>query len=148
MRKRPFFLTAAVLLSACADDQHATAPASRSGSRYANGNLAASSQSGVTPQAKPTDQVGFTKVAAAYGIPVNLGANADANATVTCPAGSFPTGGGFAVVVNGVGSMPTVHQSLPTETPAGIPDGWSISASNTQPGAVAALIQAWVMCAS
>jgi hypothetical protein len=143
-------LTAAVVLAACADDQHTTGPASRSGpsSRSGSGDVTPTGQAIANPQAKPTDQVGFTKVAAVYGVPVNLAANASENATVACPVGSFSTGGGFDMVLTDVGSIPTIRTSRPTKTPAGVPDGWLISVTNIQPGAVAAQIQAWVLCAS
>jgi hypothetical protein len=145
MRNRLLLLLTAVILSACADDQHATGPASRSGvgSRSASGDASPSTQ-GIAPQAKPTDQVGFTKIVAIYGESVDLAANTSANATVTCPAGSVATGGGFATGLLTVGSIPTVRSSNPITNPS----GWLISVSNIQPGAVAAVIQAWVLCAS
>jgi hypothetical protein len=148
MRTRLLLLTAAVLLSACADDQHATAPASShtAGSRAA-GNLGLSAPGTSIAGAKPIDQVGFTKVAVLYGASVSVAAGANGTATITCPAGSLATGGGFEIGTSGVGTVPIVWRSHET-TSGSTADGWIVSMNNQQPGAVTAFVQAWVSCAS
>ena len=102
MRTCIMLLTAAVVLSACADDQHPTGPASRSAvtSRSAAGDAAPSGQLNVNAQAKPTDQVGFTKVFTVTGAPILVGPSPNSaigSATATCPAGSQAIGGSYSV---------------------------------------------------
>ena len=96
MRNRLIFLAAAVVISGCADDQHTTAPASRSGlaSRSVSGNGVSTNQGVSLPTAKPTDQVGFTKVftVAAPQVIVLTPSN-NHTGTATCPAGSHVIGG-------------------------------------------------------
>lgn len=99
MRNRLLLLTAAVILSACADDQHSTAPASsRSARSNAAGDVGASGQSAVNPSAKPTDQVGLTTVFTVVGnsVSISLG-DGPKLATATCPTGSQAVSGGYAV---------------------------------------------------
>jgi hypothetical protein len=106
MRNRLFLLTATVVLSACADDQHATAPASRSGlsSRSAAGNFGPGTQGAGLPSAKPTDQVGFTKVFVVRAAIYTIVSKGDyGTATATCPAGS--------VVIAGSYRIPTLQSS-------------------------------------
>lgn len=148
MRNRLLLLTAAVVLSACADDQHTTAPAgSHIASSGAAGNLDRSAPGTSMAAAKPVDQVGFTKVAVLYGTAVSVAVGANGTATITCPAGSLATGGGFELATSGVGTVPIVWRSHAT-TSGSIADGWIVSMNNQQAGAVPAYVQAWVSCAS
>jgi hypothetical protein len=148
MRNRIMLLTAAVLLTACADDQHATAPASsHTASSRAAGDLGLSAPGASIAGAKPIDQVGFTKVAVLYGNSVTVAAGANGIATITCPAGSLATGGGFELGLSGPGPIPIVWRSHGT-TSGSTADGWIVTISNQQAGAVTASVQAWVSCAS
>ena len=148
MRNRLLLLTAAVLLSACADDQHSTAPASsHTATSGAAGNLDRSAPGTASAGAKPVDQVGFTKVAVLYGAAVSVSAGANGTATITCPAGSLATGGGFEIATSGVGTIPIVWRSHET-TSGSTADGWIVSMNNQQPGALTAYVQAWVSCVS
>jgi hypothetical protein len=127
MRNRLFLLAAAVLLSACADDQHTTAPASRSGlsGRSLNGEATASGKAIANPLAKPTDQVGFTQVFT-VGEPdfTHISKGNTGTGTATCPAGSHVIGGYYTI---------TFHDTAPdfTYISAGIDqaNGWSVTGS-------------------
>ena len=100
MRNRIMLLAAAatVMLAACADDQRPTAPA------YPPGPSArATAGPDVSPSnpaagAKPTDQVGFTKVFTVTAQPfTNILRGTTGIATATCPAGSTPVVGYYGV---------------------------------------------------
>lgn len=103
MRNRLLFLAAAVLFSGCADDQHATAPASRSGlsGRSLNGDAKPSGTAIANPLAKPTDQVGFTQVFT-VGEPAftHISKGNYGTGTATCPAGSHVIGGYYTIIFN------------------------------------------------
>jgi hypothetical protein len=150
MRNRLLLLAAAVLLSACADDQHATAPASRSGlaGRSASGDAAPSGQATGNPQAKPIDQVGFTKVVTYFGAPVTLNPGQATSAQATCPAGTVVTGGGHDLDVQSVGTVPLLVRSRPLQSGNDPATGWLVTFSNTQAGSGTLQFWAWVACAS
>jgi hypothetical protein len=88
MRNHILLLSTALLLAACADDQHPTAPTSAK----AAGDARPATQS-VTPQAKPTDQVGFTKITKLTSLASFIWPGSTGTASVTCPAGSTVIGG-------------------------------------------------------
>jgi hypothetical protein len=126
MRNRLFLLTAAVLISGCGD-QHATAPASRPGlsGRSVNGEVTPSGNAIANPQAKPTDQVGFTQVFT-VGEPefTHISKGTTGTGTATCPAGSHVIAGYFSI---------TFHDTARdfTYISAGInqANGWSVTGS-------------------
>ena len=125
MRIYLLVVTAAIFLSACADDQHATAPASRSGlsSRSASGGAAPSGQGIRVPEAKPTDQVGFTNVfsVAGPGVSFNTGTG-PTTLTATCPAGSRAIGGGYEVI-----NYPVSRSLSITKSGLNAANGWSVT---------------------
>ena len=93
------------------------------------------------PDAKPTDQVGFTKVTAYSTALIPLVVGQTAHVLATCPAGSFMTGGGHTMTP--VGTSPSVLQSFPDGL-----DQWHVVVRNDQAGAQNLSVRAWVLCAS
>ena len=145
MRNRLLLLTAAVLLSACADDQHPTAPASRpaSSSRSAAGDLGTATQSTGSPQAKPIDQVGFTKITAVNSDLIHTVPGQNTGTFVSCPAGSTAIGGGYHITLYTAGSVPPLTRVIGLEG-----NGWAVSFSNEPVGAGYFTYYASVYCAS
>jgi hypothetical protein len=143
---RTAILFAVVLLAACADDQHSTAPAGNrsSASRSlspSDGRTSAQLSSG---QSRPTDAVGFTRVSSNVSN-WTFGPGKSGVAHTDCPTGTTITGGGYAVDVpdgTPVTALPIVVASI-----AG-GNGWSILVENTQPGATSWTFTVQVLCAS
>jgi hypothetical protein len=134
-------LAAAVLLSACADDQHTTAPAnSRSSRSSASGDVGATTQGIQVPQAKPTDQVGFTTAQTITSATIDIPAGTNGVATATCPAGTTLVGGGYTIIVWGV--TPAVYLNNPN----GAGTGWDAGLLNPAGGGNA-LFKAFARCA-
>jgi hypothetical protein len=122
MRNRLLLLTAAVLLSACADGQNTTAPASRSAlASRSSGDVATSSQ--VSPQAKPTDQVGFTNVFTVVGNGASFDfGNGPTTLTATCPEGSKAIGGSYVI-----GNWPASKYLVITKFGLNAANGWDVT---------------------
>jgi len=123
--------TAVVLVAACSDQSAATAPVSRSTASTvgnARDDRALSTNAFAAANAKPTDQVGFTKVFTVKSavVHINSGSSAPATATAVCPAGSFPISGGYGVYLN-VGNFHVMY-NLPS-----INNGWSVTAEVGDP---------------
>jgi len=99
MRTHFLLLTAAVLLSACADDQHTTGPASRSSvsGRSATGDVVAPGQLTANP-AKPVNQVGFTTVTTVTSATVEALPLVPGYLVATCPAGTTVISGGYEII--------------------------------------------------
>ena len=96
MRNHILLLTAMITLAACGD-QHPVSPSMRS-SDQSRGDVAPSTQGIKVPQAKPTDQVGFTNVFTVDGNSVGISVgDGPRPVTATCPAGSQAIGGGYGV---------------------------------------------------
>jgi hypothetical protein len=131
-------LSAIAAISGCSDNQQPTSPVS---SRSAS--LSQGPQTNSKPQPGP---VAFTKIAIYYGPAETIPAGSAGGASVQCPAGSVPTGGGYALYTNG-GTVPFLHTSLPATT-LDTPTGWQAAADNTQAGSAPIDLQAWVLCAS
>jgi hypothetical protein len=145
MRNRLMLLTATVLLSACADDQQSTAPASRAASsRSANGNVGAATQTAGSPQAKPIDQVGFTKVTLASSELVHATPGSSNQAIATCPAGTTAIGGSYKVTLYTAGYTPPFMLSGALDDQ----NGWKVVFSNEVPGAGYFTFFASATCAS
>lgn len=145
MRNRLFLLAATVFFTACADDQHATAPANARSSRS---NAAAdgrpSEQAAVNPQAKPTDQVGFTTVSEVTSAPFYLAAGAGKSLTATCPAGTTVIGGTYRIVQYLAASTPpwVVYNARDAQ------NGWSVGLSNATLSAGVLTFTVTAYCAS
>lgn len=145
MRNRLLLLTAAVVLSACADDQHATAPASRSGLRgRPSGDVAPSTQDIKVPAAKPTDQVGFTQITVLASLPVNVSGGQGSQMAITCPAGSTAIGGDYHITGHVSGA------TAPWLTVDGLDgsNGWRVGFVNDQVGSSGFNYTVSVYCAS
>ena len=131
MRNGLLLLTAAVVLSACADDQHPAAPASRSGlaSRSVSGDAAPSGQLALSPQAKPTDQVGFTKTFVAFGVEAFLsrGVTESAFSHADCPAGSVLVGGGYEIVSGPIYGVTDLRITQNRPSPNDAPTEWAVT---------------------
>ena len=150
MRTRSLMLAAsALVIAACADDQHPSAPASsHSVTRSsATGDVGPSAQSTGTPYAKPQDQVGFTKVVYVGSGNVSAPAGQSSGGSATCPAGSIAVSGGYTLYVTTGAPSPLVTSTSPSG-PASSPTGWSVTISNEAAGAGAAVFQVYALCAS
>jgi len=144
MRNHILVLSAAVLLAACGDDHPSapTSPRALSGSRAA-GDLspALSVPSG---QAKPTDQVGFTKITPVVGPHTPVAAGGAAVSTVLCPAGSVVVGGSYRYIFfDGSTTPPWIFKN---DTDG--QNGWSVTIENTAPGSFQLTYQVTAYCAS
>jgi hypothetical protein len=140
-------LSTLVILAACADDQHATAPANsrslNSARSTAAGDARASSQL-VSAQGKPTDAVGFTKITTVIST-WTFPANGNGFAHTDCPVGTTVIGGGFGYDLPG--GFPIVP--APSMIGSGIVGtGWQIALINNQPGAISWTIEVAAYCAS
>jgi hypothetical protein len=141
MRNRLLFLSAAVLLSACADDQHTTAPAnSRSSRSSALGDVGATAQSSPVPAAKPIDQVGFTTAQTIISATLDVPPGQFSVATASCPAGTTLVGGGYTIVAWGV--TPVIYLNNPSVSGT----GWDVGLFNPAGGGNA-IFKAFARCA-
>lgn len=150
MRTRSLMLAAATLvLAACADDQHPSAPASPHsvGRSSASGDVAPGTQTISTPNAKPQDQVGFTKVVYVGSGNISAPAGQTSGGSATCPAGSIAISGGYTLYVTAGAPSPLVTSTSPSG-PTPNPTGWSVAISNEAAGAGAAVFQVYALCAS
>ena len=120
MRSNILILVAAIVLAACADDQHATAPNSP---RSAASRSVADTPPG--PSARPIAQVGWTQAVTIVSTAKNVAPGTAGVATATCPAGTTLVGGGFTLDYNG-GAAPAVYLNNP-----GIGStGWNVGVQN------------------
>ena len=135
--------SAIVATTACSDSQQATAPRSRS-DRPVAGDIAPSAPA-IKPDAKPQDQVGFTKITSLVGSPVTIPAGAVMGAHVVCPAGTVVVGGGY-IVTEPTGTYPWVRVSF--QENSGSTTGWGVSVHNDLPGAAPVIVEATALCVS
>jgi hypothetical protein len=127
MRTFITLLTVATLVVACGDEPHPTGPESRS----ANGQPRATSDKAPTEQAKPVDQIGFTKITRVYGTQVAVPAGASGASTATCPAGTMLISGGhFILGAAAATGAPRLSQSIDNDA-----NGWSVLFANNFTGA-------------
>jgi hypothetical protein len=142
MRNRLLLLAAAVVLSACADDQHATAPNSRAARSGAAADLGPAGQAVVNPAGKPTDQVGLTTVFSVAGPVVSIGIGMGPTpVTATCPAGSQAIGGGYTV-----GNWAATRFLTITQMGLDGANGWKVAGWVTDPVAPALFVSVAVTC--
>jgi hypothetical protein len=139
-------LSTLVILSACADDQHSTAPAkanSLNRTSSAVGDTRVSSQL-PSAQGKPTDAVGFSKITTVVSTwTFNPGLSGFAH--TDCPAGTTVVGGGFGY------DLPDGFPTAAAPSMIGssiVGTGWNIALMNNQPGAIAWTIEVAAYCAS
>jgi hypothetical protein len=140
---------ALVILAGCADDQHPSAP-TRS---YSTGRSAAAGDVGLNPQAigtpnaKPQDQIGFTKVTSYFSGTLIAPAGQTISGSSACPAGSFAVGGGYTLIVAPGALAPVVMSTAPSGL-ASTPNGWGVVLANDAAGTAQAFFQVYTLCAS
>jgi hypothetical protein len=109
MRNNILLLSAAFVLAACADDQHATAPSGpRSG---AASHTVDAYPPGPSNGAKPSNPTGWTQ-AVTIGATISVAPGSADFATALCPAGTTVVGGGFSLGL-GSGTPPVVYINNP-----------------------------------
>ena len=140
-----FYFTVLVALAACSDDRVTSPAASRQNIDNRLTPPTTSAAVNTPSQAKPVDQVGFTKitqVAGAYGWVL---AGAMGEATALCPAGSTAVGGGFVFTGWATANPPMVSGSFQiTEAEQ---TGWRVKVNNHL-GAVPTSFSPYAICAS
>ena len=102
---------------------------------------AANSQATKAPGAKPTDQVGFTKLNYYEIGPMTVNAGNSGEMTLVCPTGSYVMSGGHRLQVTG-GTSPVLAAS------GALMNGWHVKIDNNLPGATAVTYQISVNCIS
>jgi hypothetical protein len=127
MRTMALLLSTALLIAACADGEHPTSPSRSRATSPAPADAAPAGLNAVVPNAKPTDQVGFTKVFTVKSAMVHLpfGNPATATATAYCPAGSYPVSGSYGVYLNVEGFRIMYNEPFA--------NGWSVTAEVISP---------------
>jgi len=138
-------LAAAVALAACSDHDQLTSPTAKVRPEASNVSTEAS-QASPSPQAKPVDQVGFTKVVFYVGDWITFDAGSGGFVMVACPPGTVVTGGGYDAIING--TPPLVYKSRPIGAGEPSGGGWKVWLSNAQVGAAPVKVSAWAGCAS
>jgi hypothetical protein len=134
-------ITAVATISACSDNPQTTAPA-RARTISSDGAAAGN----VSPAAKPTDQVGFTKVDFIEGLEQTVAPFNNHATIVWCPAGTTVVGGGFRFTSGFAGTPPVVSTSsrFANATQA----GWVVSVTNSMAETQTVTYIASVLCAS
>jgi len=143
MRNIIMLLTAAAIVVACADETPPTGPASGSHGRSASPNAQATAEKAPVGDAKPVDQVGFTKVIQVMSAPVVVLVNNAGSATATCPVGTMAISGGHQFT-QWTGSTPAQM----TMNQRNWENGWVVTFYNQVPGATQFTFKAIAYCAS
>lgn len=141
MRNPVLLVAATLVLAACADDHPSAPTATRT---VASRSLSPLSSTAPSPQAKPTDQVGFTKVVEVQGVSGHVDAGAAGVASVACPAGTMVVGGTYRLVFFDAASTPPWIYKNDTDGQ----NGWSVTIVNEQPGSFGLTYRAIAYCAS
>ena len=141
-------ISVAVLVAACSDDRQPTSPRSFGGTGSATTVSRESRNVVAGAQAKPVDQVGFTKttVVASPELTISnlLPQDMTKSIAAACPIGSAVVGGGYRILIGAV----TINASEPVKSPGvGYPDTWNLTAT-LDPNLPSATVKAWVVCAS
>ena len=139
MRTTLGLLATVIAIAACDDQQQPTSPPTETSSPRAAVTVASASPVAKAPDARPADQVGFTKVQYFETglISVNAGANGDY--TLNCPAGTFVISGGHNLWG---GVSPLVRLSRADG------NGWHVLISNDAAGATFMTFRVSVNCIS
>jgi hypothetical protein len=137
-------LSTLVLLAACSDDQHATAPRTSRSASNSTHELTTRIQDltpGANAQGKPASAFSTitTVISADKSIPA-FSSSTDAHAD--CPAGTTVVGGGFQYGFFASNAPPTTTSSLPHN------NGWWVTIGNEVSGAGDAVIRVWALCLS
>jgi len=143
MRNLITLAAAAIMIVACADDPHPTSPATSSGTRSANGNVQSADKAPVV-QAKPVDQIGFTKITTVVSISAYVPPGQLVPFTATCPDGTTAISGGHFINGVAIGAPAAIlQQSRLNDT-----NGWTVAFNNNVPGAGNMSFVVFVHCAS
>src|SRR5262249_17540174 len=140
--RRLLLLSTAFVLFACSDNPQTTSP--RSISSESRAGDVTKVADGIRPQAKPTDQIGWTKVTKVVSFFVAVSPNSVGTVKATCPAGTTVIGGGHQVA----GTLAGVPSPLVAGSEDAGRNGWAITVDNLQPGAALLQIYAIAYCAS
>ena len=144
MRNFITLLTAATLIIACADEPRPTAPVSGTSTTSTSPNHQATADRAPVTDAKPADQVGFTKVIQVLSTAAVVPAGGFVGATATCPAGTTAISGGHQFVQwTGSAAAPQLVQNQRDWS-----NGWMVWFYNDAPGAVQFTFKAIAYCAS
>ena len=148
MRSLFAVLAVVALSSACSDDKQPTSPAAARPSVGVRSD--ASTKNGVSeangmPQAKPTDEVGFTTVSFHQGEVLTVSAGVFVAAYATCPVGKASISGGYQLISSPV-TAPLVATNYRTTT--GDQTGWVVGVDNTRAGAGTVKVVPYVLCIS
>ncbi len=141
MRTNFLLVSLAAMVAACSEQQP-TSPAAttRAGVRPSADISAATNATAPAPQAKPVDQVGFTKVAVITSDFGSAAVGQTGGVDAVCPDGWLATGGGYQLYAG----HPEVVTNRPVYSP---PRAWNLSVDNSK-GATNATFKAWVLCVS
>lgn len=139
MRTNFLLVSLAAVVAACSDQQQPTSPAGKT--RAPSADISApSSATAPSPQAKPVDQVGFTKVAVIASDMVSALAGQYGSASAKCPDGWLATGGGYQLYAG--------HPEVITDRSEYVPPrSWGLAVDNTK-GVTDATFKVWVVCVS
>ena len=148
MRRLFIFVSVAATVAACADQQQPTSPLTvqTPADRQVGVSTSVADAAGVkVPQAKPTDQVGFTKVQIVEGESVTVIPNTFNGAAALCPAGSWAVGGTYQLS-SVKGTPPLVDGTF--RTTIVLQTGWLVDVNNTQLGSGPLTLSVQALCAS
>jgi len=128
MRNFVLVISAATVLVACGEDPHPTSPAA--GARSASGQIQPTADKAPVVQAKPVDQVGFTKIVRIYSSQKNVAAGVSGAETATCPAGTTVISGSYFITGGGpFTGAPRLSYSVDDQA-----NGWTVGFANTVDG--------------
>jgi hypothetical protein len=129
----------ALVVAACSDTPQSTAPHTGGSAR----DRQPSDQGIKIPDAKPADQVGFTKITRVVSSPKSFLPGWTGMIMATCPDGTTIVGGGYRIFGGGI-NHPLISFSDINEA---YPNAWSIELDNPAAGASGTLY-AVALCAS
>ena len=146
MRNSLILFSFAALVGACSEqDQQPTSPATTgSATRASSSPVVSSTSQVISPQAKPTDQVGFTTIDYLTGVTLKVAAGDNGQAFAMCPVGTQATGGGYRLLSGSSAAMPTIGRSMVYFD--GPQSGWTVVLRNVATGATEAEFGATVVC--
>jgi hypothetical protein len=134
--RRVLILSAALIAAACSDNQQPTSPAN---GRSVSVKASAANEPSSSAQAKPTDQVGFTKVTRVFSDNITVPAGQEGQAVATCPPGSVLTGGGYTLNYQTLARVVQSHDDAA--------NGWRVFINNSNL-ATPATVLSYAYCAS
>ena len=149
MRASILTVLSLMAFAGCGDDRTPSAPTTLGSTRSSSTVVGAASvvASGVgVPGAKPTPQVGFTKVEYVESATAYAPTGGGGTAWAYCPPGSVPIGGGHRILAGVNQPFPLVYTNTRYEGNGKL--GWTVSFTNWAAGAESLSFVATVLCAS